>query len=341
MSNTIKRCVILFLVIAAIAGTAVFAQNRIDITAVQKLGVTGEPKTLEHQGRKREYRMHVPKSIDGSRPVPLVLFLHGGGGTAEQASRMGMTQVADQNDFIVAYPNSIDKHWNDGRLGETFKDHEQIDDVAFLTALVEQIQSDYKIDANRIFAAGASNGGFMSQRLAIDRPQIFSAVGVIIATMSEELSKDFKPEFPVSVLFMNGTADPLVPYDGGEVRVELFPQLSRLRNQPKQGRGKCISTDDAVKLWLKRNQLDERKAKTEMLSDKDQADESQIEYTLWQGGERDTAVALYKVVGGGHAVPGGTQYLPERLIGKTNRDIDGLETIWNFFKDHARHPAKE
>ena len=104
----------LFLLLAGLAIAAAQIRANTERSARQ-LAITGEAKTIEYQGRQREYRIHVPKSVDKDRAVPLVLFLHGGAGTAEQASRMGMTQVADRHNFIVVYPNAIDKHWHDGR----------------------------------------------------------------------------------------------------------------------------------------------------------------------------------------------------------------------------------
>jgi polyhydroxybutyrate depolymerase len=173
----------------------------------------------------------------------------------------------------------------------------------------------------------------MSQRLAIEESQLFAAAGILIATMGEPLSLEFAPQHPVSVLFMNGTEDPLVPYDGGEVGKNL--PRRRVSSSTKPSRGTCIATDDAAQLWLKRNGLDKTKPTVTTLDD-NKDDGSQVEVSLWSGGESNTSVALYRVVSGGHTIPGGTQYLPARLVGKRNQDIDGLETVWQFFANHAR-----
>ncbi len=303
--------------------------------------ISGEPVTIQHGDQERRYRIHVPKGYDGKTKIPVVLFLHGGGGTDEQASRMGLTPLADKHQFVAVYPNAINKHWNDGRESQRFIEHDRtIDDVAFLIAVLEDVSKKYNVDKTRVFAAGASNGGFMTQRLAIERSEVFAAVGIHIATMGEPLSKRFNPEHPVSILFMNGTKDPLVPYDGGEVVVDLFPNLSKLSRREQPSRGKCISTDDAVALWVKRNGLMSTQPKRSKIADSNKDDESTVEQLLWTGGEQGTAVALYRVEGGGHAVPGGTQYLPARVIGQTNRDIDGLEVMWLFFASHARKATR-
>ncbi len=138
-----------------------------------------------------------------------------------------------------------------------FAEHDaNIDDVAFLAAVVEKVSDDYRIDHQRVFTMGSSNGGFMSQRLAIERSDMFAAAGIVIATLSDSLSKDFTPKRPVSMLFMNGTKDPIVPYDGGKITFNFLPLLSkRSRQQPDTG-DPVIATDGAVNMWLKRNGLD-------------------------------------------------------------------------------------
>ena len=299
-------------------------------------GATGERKTFTFQGRQRAYRIHVPERYKPDSDVPLVLTLHGGGGNAEVASKMGMTPLADQHGFIVVYPEGIDRHWNDGRESEFFREHDQtIDDVAFITELIKRIKREFSIDPNRVFCLGASNGGFMTQRLAIERSDLFSAVAVLIASMGEPLKEEFKPEEPVSIMFMNGTEDPMVPYDGGEVEVNLFPKLARFRRE-QRSRGIAIPTDDAVDLWLERNQLRKKQPEMKQFPNVHRDDGSTVHLKRWTGGEHGTAVALYRVEGGGHTLPGAAQYLPENVIGKTNRDIDAMETIWSFFVEYNR-----
>tara|TARA_R110002049_G_scaffold285698_4_gene467092 strand:- start:261469 stop:262485 length:1017 start_codon:yes stop_codon:yes gene_type:complete len=302
-------------------------------------GATGERQSFEFQGQTRAYRIHVPDSYDPTNKVPLVLTLHGGGGDAQVGSKIGMTPLADQHGFIAVYPEGINRHWNDGRNSEYFSEHDKkIDDVAFITELVKRLKSKYSIDPNRVFCLGASNGGFMTQRLAIERSETFSAVAILIASMAEPLKESFDPKRPVSVMFMNGTKDPLVPYDGGEVKVNLFPRLARFQ-QNKPSRGNCVATDDAVELWRKRNQLDGKESQTTDLPDSDPTDGSTVHLKLWSGGSQGTAVALYRVEGGGHTLPGAAQYMPESVVGTTNRDINAMETVWKFFIEYNREPG--
>ncbi|QDS89508.1 Esterase PHB depolymerase [Rosistilla ulvae] len=319
-------------VVIAVGGMVGYAQ--FGLRAAQ----TGVSATFEHQGRPREYRLHVPEGLEPGDPVPLLVCLHGGGSNSRVASAMGFSKLADRKKFIVAYPNAIEKHWNDGRDSPMFADQDdKVDDVDFIMKIVQRIRRSHSIDANRIFATGVSNGGFMTQRLAMEKPETFSAVAVCIATMGEAISQRFDPALPVSVLYLNGTEDPLVPYDGGPVGKGLGPRLNRVAGNPIAPRGLAISTDDAVQLWVERNKTASEPT-VKKLADKNQEDRSYIEYYHWDGGQRGTVVGLYKVVGGGHALPGGRQYYPVKVIGRPNQDAQGPELVWDFLIQHPRQP---
>ena len=266
---------------------------------------TGKTTGFEFGGYNRTYRIFVPDKLSNAKGVPLLLFLHGGGGTSVSSSAMGMTKIASREGFIVAYPEGWNKHWNDGRNSEVFAEQDKkIDDVKFLTALVKSLTKKYPVDQDKVFIAGVSNGGFMSQRMAMEKPELFAGVGIIIASMGRAIKKDFSPSEPVSILFINGTEDKMVPYDGGAINVNLFPRLSRLRGTNKS-RGYCISTEEAVQLWVKRNGLSKKEPKVERLNDQVKEDNCSIETTVWSGGQRNTTVALYKVIGGGTYRSGG------------------------------------
>lgn len=300
---------------------------------------TGEKVNFTHQGREKQYRIFVPESYKNGTATPLVLCFHGGGGSDDQASAIGLTQFAKENGFIVVYPNAINKHWNDGRQSELFVEHDNtIDDVAYAMAVVDRVKDEYTIDSNRVFSMGISNGGFMTQRLASEHSEAFSAVAIVIATMAKPLRQSFAPDHPVSVLYLNGTEDPIVPYDGGEVVLNLFPQLAKFSSKPNKSRGHCISTNEAIEVWLKQNGITGEAAITK-LADKDDSDGCSVEKSFWTGGKRGTSLALYKVVGGGHSLPGRDIRMPENIVGQTNQDIDGLEVIWDFFKRHGRGPV--
>lgn len=322
----------LFVLLIFFVGAALAQQKRRAGTA------TGERHPFTHDDRERAYRLHVPAKVKkADTPIPLVICFHGGGGTAEVASRMGWTPLADRENFVVVYPEGLNKHWNDGRDSQKFAEQDaRVDDVVFVVALLEKLKTELPIDSERVFVTGASNGGFFSQRMAIEATDHLAGAGVMIATMPMPFAdgrKKFKPSRPIPVLYMNGTEDPFVPYDGGPITPNFFPNRDSAKGE--FGRGKCSSTDRAIEMWLKHNGLDAVEPKIESLPDTDIADGCTVERKTWAGGKEVASVVLYQVKGGGHTIPGGAQYLGERIIGKTCRDFDGIEATWAFFESQS------
>jgi polyhydroxybutyrate depolymerase len=169
------------------------------------------PGELQFGGFPRTYQVHVPAGLD--HPAGLVLNLHGAGQTGgEQAAVTNYNAVADQYGFVVAYPDGIDFSWADGR-GASVPDRQGVDDVGFLVALVDRLSRDYGIPRGRIFATGMSAGAFMTTRLACERADVFSAIAPVAGTLG--IAFPCGPSRPVSVLQTNGTADQVVPFDGG------------------------------------------------------------------------------------------------------------------------------
>jgi len=270
--------------------------------------------TLRSGGMDRTYTLHVPSGD----PVGLVLNLHGGGGTG--IGQRGLTEfddVADATNLLVAYPDGYDKSWADGR-GASPADRHHVDDLGFLVALAGKLQSDYNIAPGHVFVTGMSNGGFMSNRLACDRADLFAAIAPVAGTLGAGVA--CHPSRPVSVLAAHGTADPLVPFKGGKVR----------------GRGGVSHSIGAKSM-----------ADTWRTVDGCQADPSaQVLHNLGDGTvvhrfdstacAASTEVVFYQIDNGGHTWPGGKQYLPQAIIGRTSRALDASEVIAQFFLAHAR-----
>ncbi|MBI2900571.1 MAG: esterase [Planctomycetes bacterium] len=272
-------------------------------------------RTIEVDGRERRYLLHVPPAARGEKAAPLLLVLHGGGGSAKHTERFTkFSALSDREGFLVAYPDAVAGHWNDGR--GTFTD---ADDVKFAEALIDAVAKDHAVDPRRVYAAGASNGGIMSQYLALKLSRRIAAIACVIGSVAKPAA-GLKPDAPVSVLIMNGTDDPLVPFDGGAVA---------------RSRGEVIGTRDAVRLWVRANGCREA-PEVEELPDADPKDGTRIVKETWPGGRGGSEVVLYTVKGGGHTWPGGSQYLAEALIGKTSRDLDATSEIWKFLSHHAR-----
>lgn len=281
-----------------------------------------QKSTLNWGKYERTYWVHLPPNVEKAKDLAILFVLHGGSGTAKGMS--GFTygrfnELADQNNFIVVYPQGVGRHWNDGRKSNKTKSwRENVDDVGFLVEIVNSLKKKYRIDSEKVFTSGISNGGFMSTRLLCDRSDVFKGGAVVTATISEDYFPNCKPKNNVGVLVMNGTDDPMVPYDGGEAQV-LWSK-----------RGKVISTDDYLEFWRKHNGCDSKKTIVD-LPDKEN-DGTSVSKQTFNKCKKGGDVVLYKINGGGHTWAGGLEILSERLLGKTSRDINACDEIWEFFK---------
>lgn len=281
-------------------------------------------REIEVGGIRRTYSVHIPSRRPGGRPAGLVVVLHGGGGSGRQIERhTGFSTLADREGFIAVYPDAVDRNWNDGRGAAGISaQREGIDDVAFLSALIESLIREFAVDPRRVYVTGVSNGAFTSQRLAAEKSERIAAIAPVIGGMGPQIRDRFAPKARVSVLLMNGTEDPLVPFQGGPV--------ARGGN-----RGETISVAEIVRLWATHDRCSGQ-PETVLLPDVDAADGTRVRRTTYSRCADRTVVILYTIEGGGHTWPGGAQYLPRAIIGRTSRDIDATAVIWQFFAAHPR-----
>lgn len=275
-------------------------------------------------GVERTYLIHVPPPYNETKSMPLVIVLHGGLGTGKRMVKLtqrGFNTLADKEGFIVVYPDGIEEKWNDGRDER----YSQTDDVGFISALIDHVAQTLNIDRSRVYVAGISNGAHMSMRLVRELSNKIAAVAAIAYSMQEKYASVPVSEQPISVLVMTGTEDPLVPWTGGETP---DPNGTRML-------GKILSVPTTVEVLVAHNQCSTTPNVT-WEPDIDPRDGTRVRKEVYGGGSEGAEVILYAIKGGGHTWPGGRQYLPEIIIGKTSRDIDANEVIWNFFKKHAR-----
>ncbi len=277
-----------------------------------------------HNGIRRTYLVHVGSACSASTPAPLVIVLHGGGGTGAGTVKLtGFNAIADREGFIVVYPDGIDRHWNDGRGVEWYRAHTQdIDDLGFISALIDELSAKLNIDSKRVYATGISNGGMMSYRLGCELSQRIAAIAPVTASIAVNMAKEWSPSRPMPVLIIAGTADPLVPWDGGDIRFG--------------GRiyGTVLSVPETVQFWVEKNGC-LAKPMVIRLPETDPTDGTTVRKEVYTGCRGGAEVVLYAVEGGGHTWAGGLQYLPERIIGKTSREFSASEVIWQFFKQHS------
>jgi polyhydroxybutyrate depolymerase len=270
--------------------------------------------SMDLGGLKRTYLLHIPARP--RRPAPLLIELHGGGGDGKEMDRLtGFFDLADRQGFVVAAPDGIGHSWNDGRA-ETASSAKQADDIGFLRSLMDRIARQTSIDAKAIFVVGMSNGAIMTGRVACELADRVAAVAQVAGTASVEVADTCHPASPIPLLEIHGTADPLVPYEGGTVAAQLG------------GRGDVVSVDSWARSWVANDECTGDPTMSSLGSD--------TTIRSWHGRTGRSDVVFYRVAGAGHTWPDGPQYLPKAIIGSTSRSFDASETIWAFLSSHGR-----
>ncbi len=268
-----------------------------------------------YQGQRRHFLVHIPEDYSGQKGLPLVIALHGGGGNPKAMAKLtGFSLLADEEGFVVVYPQAVNRHWNDGRGVKRFRSHrEEIDDVGFISALIDTMVTRLAVDPERIYATGISNGGMMSLRLGCELSSRLAAIAAVAASMPEKLAKKVVPQAPLSVLLINGTQDPIVPYEGGGVG--LFAK-----------RGRVLPVEKTVEFWVLFNRCKENPSDT-LVADK-------VRRTVFAGGAEGTEVVLYTIADGGHIWPGGARR--HHRFGSYFGEINATRLIWDFFSPRRR-----
>ncbi|WP_246577384.1 extracellular catalytic domain type 1 short-chain-length polyhydroxyalkanoate depolymerase [Actinospica durhamensis] len=264
--------------------------------------------SFEIGGLQRTYHVYRPPGLTG--PAPLVIFLHGGYGSGSQAEQYyGWDQEAAAHGFLVVYPDGYDRAWNTGGGCCGIPASQDVDDVAFITAVVARVEAGAPVDRHRVFATGISNGGIMAYRLACSTT-LFAAVGPDSAT---ELGSCDAPA-PLSVIHIHGTADQRIPYGGGTGSGSAHID------------GPAVPT--VVAGWRR---IDGCAAPTQASSDGGVISTSTA--TCPDG----RAVELITVAGAGHQWPGSPDRpVIQKVLGLDTPfpNLDATDVIWAFFAAH-------
>jgi len=261
-------------------------------------------ENIMHDGIEREYMVYVPASYDSSEEVPLILNFHGYGSNAIQQLVYGdFRAISDREGFILVVPEGTfdligNAHWNVGWGAST------VDDVAFVSTLIDQLVQDYAINEERIYSTGMSNGGFISYELACQLSDRIAAIASVTGSMSLPTFQNCNPNRPIPVLQIHGTADNTVLYDGSSI---------------------STSIDQVMEYWVNHNNCDIDPVIT-AFDDIDMTDQSTVERIVWENGDMGVTTELYLVENGGHSWPGAVFNIPI-----TNYDINASEEIWKFF----------
>lgn len=279
-------------------------------------------RTIEVHGRTRSYVVHVPKSYDRSKPVAVVLAFHGGGTNAQSMIRFcGLNDTADEAGFLAVYPEGTGRRenalvWNAGDCcGYAMR--RNVDDVAFVDALLDELEAQIPIDSKRIYATGMSNGAMLTYRLASELSHRIAAIAPVAGPMGSETCH---PERPVSVLHFHGTADEFAPFEGG-------------RGQKSLSRTEFRSVEHSIDAWVKANGCSEMPEVVELPNHV--GDETSVTRKTYGHGKDGAEVVLVVIDGGGHTWPGRQPRL--RILGRSTGDISANEMMWSFF---VKHPMK-
>ncbi len=272
-------------------------------------------RSLAVDGRTRTYRLHIPPGYSGKTALPLVIALHGGGGTgAEMETLTGFSQLSDRENFIVAYPDGfLDNRWADGR-GTTAPDLAGINDVTFISSLIDEIGRLVMMESRRVYVCGFSNGSMFVNFLACELSARIAAIGGVSGQLAEN-KKALSPAAPLGVIYLHGTADPAVPYGGGTV---VGPNA-----------GEVLSTAELMAFWVGVDGASPAPV-TEILPDTDPADGTRVIRFSFLAGRNGTQVHLYRIENGGHTWPGSSS------PGSVCRDINATELIWGFFQTQSK-----
>jgi len=262
--------------------------------------------TMTHGGLTRSYRLYVPAAYNAATPVPLVLNLHGYTSNNLQQEFYGdFRPIADTANFIIVHPNGTQD--NSGNQFWNAIWPSGIDDVGFLSALIDVIQSQYSIDPNSIYSTGMSNGGFMSYELACQLSSRIAAIASVTGSMVESRWAGCNATHPTPVMQIHGTADATVLYTGVPAQTMMH-------------------IDTLVKRWAAFNSCDLSPVVTPV-PNTNLADGSTAEHQVFGNGTSGSTVELFKVIGGGHTWPGSAF-----IIAGTNQDFSASVEIWRFFR---------
>ncbi len=261
----------------------------------------------------RTFTVRLPSIYDGNTALPLVVAMHGGFGSGTQLeSQSLLSEKAEAEGFIVVYPDGVPSNigirtWNAGGCCG-YAMNNDIDDVGYITALLDTLLAQYAIDDQRVYATGMSNGGFMSYRLACELSERIAAIAPVSASMTIDLCQ---PARPIPVLGMHSYLDTSVPWQGG-----VGDGISGHYNSPQDSvqtafalHASCAVLHDTV------------------------LDDTQMTVVRWHQCDCEQEMLLYMTHDGGHSWPGGTP--STGFADPPSQVINANDLMWDFFQQYT------
>ncbi|MEX1143638.1 MAG: PHB depolymerase family esterase [Anaerolineales bacterium] len=282
--------------------------------------------SLGSENDTRDVIVHIPPAYDGNLELPLLIVLHGGAGSGQHIQRLsGLDADADEYGFMVAYPDGSGRledsllTWNAGHCC-AYALTNQVDDVAFLSLLIDRLVEHYAIDPARVYITGISNGGMMAYRAGAGLAGKVAGIAPIAGSIGGRISENGfeivpdRPRAPVSVIAFHGMQDEHVLYEGGVSPKDI------------DGGRVDISVAESIRYWLEANGCGPTLA-TETLAD------GNIVIDTYSGCEGATEVVLVTIVDGGHAWPGASRGL---VSDQPTQDISANQMMLEFFLAHPK-----
>lgn len=285
-----------------------------------------EDRSLRVGDLERSFVIYSPARVP-PKPALLVVF-HGSMGSPGDIriqSGFEFDRLAEANGFVVAYPQGYEGYWNDCRTTADYSARRlAIDDVGFFEALIADLEATHGIDPDRVYVVGASAGGHMVYRLALERPQRVAGAAVFAASLPTPENSDCLQADggPPPIMIVNGTGDPINPYQGGDVT--LFGMDSR---------GAVQSTSETAAFFARAR--GSRGPQVDTLGSGGVFRAGPVERTVWRGPNGRPDVVLLSVIGGGHVIPQPV-YRSRPLLGRSTRAINGPSEAWRFFASLPR-----
>lgn len=274
------------------------------IAASSKAQISSDSLLIEKNYRSF-YFIPAPKP-----KAALVFVIHGSQGDGQiirkSEAEKKLEGIADAENIFLVYPNGYKRYWNECRkTANSAANMENINEEAFFSQMIDYFKTKYDINEKKVFAIGTSGGGHMAYKLALTMPEKFRAITAFIANLPDTNNIDCtEKRIAKPVMIVNGTADEINPYNGGEVKLG-----------PKVNLGFVRSTDRTLQYW---SSLAGYKGspKMEAMPDRDPKDGKTVEKYTYKS-KRKPEITLFKVNGGKHDYP---------------NDIDIYLEAWNFFK---------